>query len=193
MTVSFKLLLITDWSRPRCEELVREALKAGPGIAVQHRHHGVSDRQFYEEALRLKEVCASAPLFINGRLDVALALDAHLHLGERSLVPSDVRHLLPSKLISVSVHPHPDPLPKGEGDILLVSPVFDPISKSAERPAIGIDGFKAFERTTSLPCFALGGITAERAKHFQRVAVIGEVMHADRPAHAAEALLRALE
>ncbi len=81
----------------------------------------------------------------------------------------------------------------GEGDIWLVSPVFDPISKAPERPAIGVEGFETFAATTSLPCFALGGITAERAKHFSRVAVIGEVMHSDRPAHAAEALLRALE
>jgi thiamine monophosphate synthase len=75
----------------------------------------------------------------------------------------------------------------------LVSPVFDPSSKPPERPAIGVDGFMRFAATTSLPCFALGGITAERARHFSHVAVIGEVMHSARPAHAAEALLRALE
>jgi thiamine-phosphate pyrophosphorylase len=195
----FKLLLITDWSRPGCPEIVAEALKAGPGIAVQHRHHGVSDRQFYEEALRLKDVCGSAPLFINGRLDVALALEAHLHLGGRSLLPGDARPLMGRRWVSLAIHlsPHPDPLPaRGEGDVYLVSPVFDPLSKSPERPAIGVEAFQNFANTTPTPCFALGGITAARAallRPVAGVAVIGEVMHAASPAHAAEALLRALE
>jgi thiamine-phosphate pyrophosphorylase len=121
MPLPFKLLLITDWSRVGCAEIVREALKAGPGIAVQHRHHGVSDRQFFDEARALKDVCGDAPLFINGRTDVALALDAHLHLGERSLPLRDVRPLIGKRWVSVSVHPkdacpHPDPLPQGEGE-----------------------------------------------------------------------------
>jgi len=79
---------------------------------------------------------------------------------------------------------------------LLVSPVFDPISKPVERPAIGVERFHAFAASTSTPCFALGGITAARVaqlKPLAGVAVLGEVMHAPSPAHAAEALLRALE
>ena len=100
------------------------------------------------------------------------------------------------RLISAACHPpHPVPLPL-EGDLLLVSPVFDPISKRFERPAIGIDRFHACAASTTIPCFALGGVTAARIpqmKPLAGVAVIGEVMHSDSPAHAAEALLRALE
>lgn len=192
----FRLLLITDWSRPVIE-IVKEALKAGPGIAVQHRHPGASDRQFYEEGLRLKEVCAEAPLFINGRLDVALALDAHLHLTERSLKASEVRPFLKERYLSAAWHPgRPSDLPHTEIEFFLVSPVFDPISKAAEGPALGVDGFQAFARSVELPCFALGGITAKRVPLLgpvAGVAVIGEVMHAHSPAHSAQALLRALE
>ena len=74
--------------------------------------------------------------------------------------------------------------------------MFDPLSKPRERPAIGVDGFRAFASSTTTPCFALGGITAARIpalRPLAGVAVIGEVMHAPSPAHAAEALLRALE
>ena len=197
--LGFKLILITDWSREDCLAQVREALRAGPGIAVQHRHPGATDRQFYEEGLRLKDVCGEAPLFINGRLDVALALDAHLHLTERSLAGADVRRLLGSRWMSASCHPapHPGPLPAAqrEGDLFLVSPVFDPLSKPRERAAIGIEGFRACAGSTATPCFALGGISAARIPSLRPlagVAVIGEVMHAPSPAHAAEALLRAL-
>ena len=198
-SLSFKLLLITDWSRPDCVEQIADALKAGPGIAVQHRHPGATDRLLYEEGLRLKAACGDAPFFINGRADLAIALDAHLNLTDRSLRLGDVRALMRDRLISSSCHPppHPDPLPLGgEGDLFLVSPVFDPISKRFERPAIGVERFHAFASSTAIPCFALGGITAARIpqlKPLAGVAVIGEVMHSASPAHAAEALLRALE
>lgn len=198
----FELLVITDWALPDCVARVQAALRAGPGIAVQHRHPGATDRDFYEEGLRLREVCGDAPLFVNGRLDVALALDAHLHLNERALRAREVRSLLPGKLISAACHPaspHPDPLPHGgEGDgvdLWLVSPVFKPNSKRDERAPLGPAGFHAFAERVSTPCFALGGITAERVATLAPVvgvAVIGEVMHAASPAHAAEALLRAL-
>ena len=204
--ISFKLLLITDWSRPGCVEIIKAALSAGPGIAVQHRHPGATDRQFYEEGLRLKDACGDAPLFINGRLDVAIALDAHLHLTERSLSAADVRPFLGSRWLSSACHPGIVSLsPAGERvgeranpdvDLLLVSPVFDPISKPPERPPLGAEAFRTFAASTPIPCFALGGITAARIpslKPLAGVAVIGEVMHAQSPAHAAEALLRALE
>ena len=185
-------MIITDWSMPVLE-ILKEALQAGPGIAVQHRHLGATDRQFYEEAARLREICGNAPLFINGRLDIALALDAHLHLTDRSLLPSDVRPLLGNRWLSASCHPPHQP--RG-ADLLLVSPVFDPISKAPERPELGAHAFRAFAKKSPTPCFALGGITIERMKELgpvSGVAVIGEIMHATHPAHAAEALLRALE
>ncbi len=201
--LTFKLFLITDWSRGDCLSQIKDALRAGPGIAIQHRHPGATDALFYEEGLRLKEICGNAPLFINGRLDLALALEAHLHLTERSLRAEDVRPHLGSRWLSSSFHPSPlpDPLPRGgEGDLLLkdlllVSPVFDPISKPPERPALGVEAFRAFVAQCPLPCFALGGITAARVPSLgpvAGVAVTGEVLHAASPAHAAEALLRAL-
>jgi thiamine-phosphate pyrophosphorylase len=202
MPLPFRLVLITDWALPDCVDRIREALRAGPGIAVQHRHPGATDRQFYQEGLRLKDACGDAPLFVNGRLDVALALDAHLHLTERSLLAADVRPRLGSRWLSASWHPgpHPGPLPaaQGEGDVdlFLVSPVFDPLSKPRERAPLGVEAFHRSAKSTATPCFALGGITAARIAELRPVAgvaVIGEVMHAASPAHAAEALLRALE
>jgi thiamine-phosphate pyrophosphorylase len=190
----FQLIVLTDWSLPDCVARVREALRAGPGIAVQHRHPGATDREFYEEGLRLRETCGDAPLFVNGRLDVALALDAHLHLGERSLEVPDVRPRLPGKLISSACHP-PLQGPPPASDLLLVSPVFKPHSKADDRVPLGAEGFHAQARATRTPCFALGGVTAARVSQLAPlagVAVIGEVMHAASPAHAADALLRAL-
>ncbi len=190
----FRLLLITDWSLPDCVERVRDALTAGPGIAVQHRHPGASDRAFYAEGLALRAVLGDAPLFVNGRLDVALALDAHLHLTEGSLSPADVRPWLPKgRLLSASWHPPGAPRPGV--DLLLLSPVFAPSSKPVDRPPLGAAAFQAFAATAPVPVFALGGLTAARVpllKPLAGVAVVGEVLHAASPARAAAALLDSL-
>ena len=173
-------------------ERIAAALRAGPGIAVQHRHPGATDRQFYEEGLRLKHACGDAPLFVNGRLDLALALDAHLHLNERSLRAADVRPHLGSKWISAACHPPTEPQPGV--DLLLVSPVFKPTSKADDRTPLGVRAFHDFARSAPASCFALGGVTAARVLSLvpvAGVAVLGEVMHAASPQHAAQALLRA--
>lgn len=172
--MNFRVIVITDWSRPDCLEQVRAVV--GPGIAVQHRHHGASDRQLFEEGLRLRAAIGSAPLFVNGRVDVALALGAHLHLHEHALAVADVRPLLGrGALISASWHA--PSLPRTGVDLLLVSPVFDPLSKPAERPALGVEGYRAARAAAKgVPVFALGGLTVERARSLGEVdgvAVIG--------------------
>lgn len=188
--IPFRVLVITDWSRPDCVDRVRAAVSAGPGVAVQHRHPGATDRVFFEEALRLREVVGEAPLFINGRLDVALALGAHLHLNEGSIAPEDARRHLGTRWISASWHP---PAPPRTGvDVLVMSPIFTPHSKPADRPPLGVEGFRRFARGVDVPVFALGGLSADRARDFERVAVIGEVMHSVDPAGATRALLRNL-
>jgi thiamine-phosphate pyrophosphorylase len=176
---------------------VKDALRAGPGIAVQHRHPFATDRQLFEEGKRLKDAIGDAPLFVNGRLDLALALDAHLHVTESSLAAPDVRPLLNGKWVSSACHPDGDGEPDPTGvDLWLVSPVYKPNSKTDDRLPLGVERFQAFARQAPIPCFALGGITAARVPDLRPVAgvaVIGEVMHADSPAHAAEALLRSLD
>ncbi len=190
----FQVILITDWSLPDCVERVKDALRAGPGIAVQHRHPQATDRQFYEEGLRLKEVCGSVPLFVNGRLDIALALDAHLHLTSKSLRAADVRPHLGSRWLSASCHPEFQS--KIEADLLLVSPVFTPISKPVEHRPLGVEGFRLFAQSCGTPCFALGGITPDNVASLgpvAGVAVIGSVLHASDPARAAKSLLAAVQ
>lgn len=191
----FKLLLITDWSVPDCLERIHAALSVGPGIAVQHRHPGATDRQFYQEGLRLKSVCRGAPLFINGRLDIALALQAHLHLTQNSLRPEDVRPHLGAQWLSAACHPPAVGPP--DVDLLLVSPVFKPGCKPDDpRPPLGPAGFLAFAGSNKVPCFALGGITAARAAEMRGaagIAVMSEIMRAGSVELATRALLGALQ
>lgn len=199
MPLPFRLLLITDWGLDDLPGRVARALEAGPGVAVQHRHPGVSDRQFFDEAVRLADVCraADAPLFVSRRLDVALAVGAHLHLPAYALRVADVRpHLPAGRLVSVAVHDEAEARAAEGAELALVSPVFSPGSKPTDtRPTLGPAGF--FRLAGALPCpaFALGGLDAARATRLPGVAgvaVISSVLAAADPRDAGRALLAQL-
>ena len=76
--------MLTDWSLP--EDAHRAALEAvaalGPDVCIQHRDPGARIRGFLDRARWLAALVerTGAQLAINGRLDVALLLHAHLHL-----------------------------------------------------------------------------------------------------------------
>ncbi|WP_223753800.1 thiamine phosphate synthase [Myxococcus sp. RHSTA-1-4] len=195
-----RLVVITDWRLPpgRLLGALARALEAGPEVAVQHRHPEATGRRFLEEARLLADLCRERgnPLFINGRLDVALLLGAHLHLPAQGAAPEDVRPHLPSgRLISAAVHDMEEARAASGADLALVSPVFAPGSKPGDtRAQLGPDGFQALAAALPCPALALGGITPERAGDVRGAAgfaVISAVLEAEDPAAAARALLAA--
>ncbi|MEW5738272.1 MAG: thiamine phosphate synthase [Myxococcota bacterium] len=197
MTLPFRLVVITDWRLPDLPARVARALEAGPGIAVQHRHPGATDRQFFDEATALAPLCAkaNAPLFVNRRLDVALAVGAHLHLPATGLRVADVRPFLPGKWISVAVHDEAEARDAAGADLALVSPVFPPGSKPEDtRPTLGADGLIRLAQGLP-PTFALGGIDAARLRTLGPIAgaaVISAVLAAEDPRDSAAQLLATL-
>jgi thiamine-phosphate pyrophosphorylase len=192
------LILITDWQipEPRLFEALSSALALGPEVALQHRHPGASDRAFFGEGERLARLCRHSgnPLFVNGRLDVALVLGVHLHLPARGVPAEDARaHLGPAKWISCAVHDAAEARAAAAADIALVSPVFPPGSKATDpRPPLGPEGFAQVARVTPCPAFALGGIGPESAEQVRGAfgfAAISAVLKAPRPDEAARSLL----
>ncbi|MFY2557997.1 thiamine phosphate synthase [Corallococcus terminator] len=195
-----RLVVITDWRLPRERLLgaLSRALKAGPDVAVQHRHPEASARRFLDDARALAALCQARgnPLFVNGRLDVALLVGAHLHLPSDGPTAEDVRPHLPSgRLVSVAVHDAREAQAARGADLALVSPVFAPGSKPGDnRTTLGPEGFLALAAHLPCPALALGGITAERATRLTGAAgfaVISSVLEAEDPAQAARALLAA--
>jgi thiamine-phosphate pyrophosphorylase len=197
----FRLLLVSDWERPDALARLDDALAAGGPVAVQHRHPGATDRRFFDEGLALADVCArrGVPLFVNGRLDVARALGAHLHLPTRAVAPADARPHVAGWL-SAAWHPAEEPEPPRGVDLLVAAPVFAPGSKPGDaRPRLGVEGFhRARTLAAPVPVFALGGVDERslgglrEAGPVAGVAVITAVLAAPSPARAVEALLRAL-
>ncbi|MCY1041786.1 thiamine phosphate synthase [Corallococcus sp. bb12-1] len=195
-----RLVVITDWRLPRTRLLsaLERALEAGPDVAVQHRHPEASGRLFLEEARLVADVCRprGRVLFVNGRLDVALLVGAHLHLPASGPSPRDVRpHLPDGRIISVAVHDAQEAEAATGADFALVSPVFAPGSKPGDtRTPLGPEGFQTLADRLPCPALALGGMTPERARTVPKawgVAVISAVLEADDPREAARALLDA--
>ena len=211
--LTFRLYLITDRHVLKggdlitaCENALSGAL---PGtVALQLREKDLPARELYELALRLREVCmrAGAPLFVNERVDVAIAAGADgVHLPFNSIGVSMARRLFgPEKLIGVSSHSPPDVsgAAREGADFAVFGPIFDPISKPATGPAWGASGLEAACRAGAIPVFALGGITPERASALfaspdatarpAGVASIGSIFGADSPAIATAAMLAAM-
>lgn len=175
---------------------MERALEAGPEVAVQHRHPEAPVRQFLEEARLLAELCRARgrALYVNGRLDVALLVGAHLHLPAYGLAVEDVRpHLPEGRRVSVAVHDAEEARRAAGADLALVSPVFSPGSKPGDtRPTLGPAGFLALAARLPCPALALGGMTPERARQVPEAAgyaVISSVLEAADPLEAAREML----
>ena len=198
-----RLIVITDWAMGERALLaaLEEVLALGSAVAVQHRHPSAAGREFLREGRLLAERCQhfGVPLFVNQRLDVALLLDAHLHLPSRGPDVGDIRpHLPVGRWISAAVHDEEEANRAKGADLALVSPVFPAGSKPDDRRvALGPDGFARLANRLDCPAFALGGVDPERARLLPAaltggVAAISAVLRVERPAEAARALLESL-
>ncbi|MCX6604398.1 MAG: thiamine phosphate synthase [Acidobacteria bacterium] len=124
-------------------------------------------RELYARALAALAAAPHKKVLINSRLDVALAAGAHgLHLPPHSPAPSAFRRITPPGfLIGVSCHTLEElRQAESEGaDYVFFSPIFQPFSKPGYHPGLGLAALRQACSATTIPLFALGGITAENA------------------------------
>ncbi len=197
---ALRLHLVTDAALcgPRGVEAVVAAAVRGGATCVQLREKQLDTRSFVERARALKALLAplGAPLIINDRLDVALAVGADgVHVGQSDLPPEDVRRLMPHALIGLSVE-NPEQVRAAADmpvDYLGVSPVFSTPSKLDTAPALGLEGLRAMRALTDLPLIAIGGIDLNNAAQVlaagaDGLAVVRALCAAPDPAAAAQAL-----
>jgi thiamine-phosphate pyrophosphorylase len=138
-------------------------------------------------------------VIINRRVDVALAIEADgVHLGRGALPCAAVRALLgPAALIGLSTHDPAEAAGAGaEVDYLHLAPIFDPRSKPAEGPSLGLPALREAARC-GRPVFAQGGLDAARARSAVTsgaagIAVTGEILMSDDPGRATAELRAAL-
>ncbi|HEX5724986.1 MAG TPA: thiamine phosphate synthase [Longimicrobiaceae bacterium] len=199
------LVVVTDPGVPAgrtVPAVVRAALRGG-APAVQLRVKEGSARELVElaGALRAETRAAGALLFVNDRVDVALAAGADgAHVGENDLPVAAARRLSPPGFLLGVSAATPEAARRAErdgADYVGVGPVYATASKADAGEAVGVERVAAVAAAVRIPVVGIGGITVASAGEVARagaagVAVISAVMRADDPEAAARALLAAV-
>lgn len=202
LAARLRLVVITDptLAAPRTVvEVVRAAVEAG-APAVQLRNKGQSARELLTVGRELRSItrAAGALLFVNDRLDVALALEADgVHVGPDDLTVAAVRAVAPpgfligrsADQLSVARQAVED-----GADYIGCGAVYATTTKGDAGEVIGLDGLDAVARAVNVPVVAIGGITVARAAEVGRtraagIAVVGAVMAAGDVAGVVRTLL----
>ena len=185
--------------RADLEDVARAlAIAGGANLALHARGRALTGLEHYELASRLTAY-APACLFVNDRLDIALALNAvGVQLGTGSLPVSAARRVRAAWWIGKSVHDLAEAdAAKAEGaDYLLVGPVYATASHP-DRAPLGLETLGRISEL-GLPVIAIGGIDPARARHAKAAgaygaAAIRALWDAEDPAGAGRRMLEELQ
>lgn len=165
MAIDFKLYLITDRKQTKLPlpEAVRLALKGGVR-AIQLRERDLPVRELLALAQEIRTLTREfhAQLFINDRVDVAVAVDADgVHLGHQSIPPEAARKIVGRKmLIGVSTHnlEEAQAAEQGGADFITYGPVYLTPSKAGLGVPVGPESIKNIVNSINIPVYCLGGI-----------------------------------
>ncbi|MES2304352.1 MAG: thiamine phosphate synthase [Gemmatimonadota bacterium] len=193
-----RLLLVTDDAvlagrdpMPLCEAAV-----AGGVTAVQLRLKAVDDRTLAGLARRML-AALPVPIFLNDRLDVALAVGAAgVHLGADDLAPALARRLVPPGFVIGASVGSVDEVARGEAaDYWGVGPLHGSSTKHDAGAALGWDGARSLAVLSGArPCVVIGGVRPEDVAiaseaGFAGVAVVSGILMAEDIAAAARGYL----
>jgi len=191
--IDFKLYLITDRKivvrYTSLVAAVKEALKGGVK-AVQLREKDLDTRELLKLAYKMRELTEkyNAKLFINDRLDIALAAGADgVHLAQNSIPIEAVKKVVKHKLIiGASTHSLKEAVTaeRAGADFITLGPVYRTSSKVKYGRPIGLNVLKKVSVKVEVPVFAIGGIKSNRIETAQKagaygVAMISEIFAAD--------------
>jgi thiamine-phosphate pyrophosphorylase len=183
-------------------DAVHAALRAGaPAIQLRHKDAGSGELLGLAQELLPPIRAANALLFINDRVDVALAAGADgVHLGPDDMPVAAARRIAPSLLIGYSTD-DPGAARRAEHDgasYIGCGAVFGTTTKPGladER--IGLDRLREVVRAVSIPVVGIGGIGVHNVAGVREtgaagVAVVGAVMGAGDPEGVVRRLLGSL-
>jgi thiamine-phosphate pyrophosphorylase len=184
MDIDYSLYLVTDRSflgSQSIEKAVEEAIKGGVTV-VQLREKNLSTREFYNLGLRLKTITSyyKVPLFINDRVDIALAIDADgVHLGQSDMELNIARKILgKDKLIGISTE-NLSQAKQAEldgADYIGVGAVFYTSTKNDINKPIELEGLKEICSNIKIPKIAIGGININNLKEIFRAGADGAAL-----------------
>jgi len=198
--IDYTLYLVTDRElmfAESIEKCVEQAILGGCTV-VQLREKTASSKEFYETALRVREITSrlNVPLIINDRVDIALAVDADgVHIGQDDLPYDKVRHILGyDKIIGVSASNLDEALTANNigADYLGVGAMFATGTKT-DANLTSIDELKLIRENINIPIVVIGGINRETVPLFKGtgidgIAVVSAIVSQNDEAKAAQEL-----
>ena len=198
--IDYSVYLVTDRRNKTDEEflnIVEEAIKGGTTI-VQLREKTASTKEFYDLALRVKEITSryGVPLLINDRIDIALAVDSEgVHIGQDDMPADIAREIIgEDKILGVSASTVEE-AKKAEidsADYIGSGAVF-PTATKDDADSVSKDELKEIVDSIDIPVVAIGGITVENASTLKSsgiagFSVVSAIMSAEDPKEASEKL-----
>jgi len=173
--IDFNIYLIGDKNIFGDEKDYLEALDkcfdSGIG-AFQLRQKDISVKEFFKLGEKIRVILKKYPdikLFVNDRVDVALALGAYgVHLNKNSVPISVVKERIKGIKIFYSSHSSEEAKKAEEAgaDFVTFSPIFKTKNNGFEQ---GTDVFKKVLKLLRIPVFALGGINENNLSEIKGV------------------------
>jgi len=198
--IDYTLYLVTDrelTAAASIEECVEQAILGGCTI-VQLREKTASSREFFQTALRVKEITTrlKVPLIINDRVDIALAINADgVHIGQEDMPYETVRRIIgKDKIIGVSAGNLAEALLAANmgADYIGVGAMFTTDTKT-DTSLISIEELKRIRSEVNIPIVAIGGINKNNVlllggTGINGIAVVSAIVSQKNPAEAAREL-----
>ncbi len=187
----YSMYLVTDEKSCNGKDFYKcidESIKGGVKV-VQLREKNMSTREFYERALKLKDICKKnkVPLLINDRIDIALAVDADgIHLGQSDMDISKARELLGNdKIIGISAKTIEEALEaqKNGADYIGIGAVFATSTKK-DTKIVELSVVEEVKKRLHIPVLAIGGISVNNVDKLSNtnvdgICVISDILNSD--------------
>lgn len=200
--IDYSLYLCTDrrlMTSPTIEASAESALRGGTTV-IQLREKDCSSREFYELGLRVKKITEryNAPLIINDRVDIALAVGAAgVHVGQGDLPCKVVREMVgPDMIVGVSAATLEEAVRAEEdgADYLGVGAMYATATKTDTRP-VSMEELLKIRAAVKIPIVVIGGINKQTLGNFKGtgvngLAVVSAIVAQPDPEAAARELLR---
>jgi len=178
--VNYKMYLVSDRDILKGRDLLvslEEAILGGVSI-IQLREKNISSLEFYEMAIRVKELTQkhNIPLIINDRLDIALAVDADgVHIGQSDLPARVARKLLgQDKILGVSTAniKEAEQAVKDGADYIGVGALFPTKTKLNTR-CVTLEELSNIKNKIVIPVVAIGGINEKNIYFLKKTNIDG--------------------
>ena len=178
--IDYSVYLVTDRRNKTDEEflnIIEEAIKGGTTV-VQLREKTASTKEFYELALKVKEITSryDVPLLINDRIDIALAVDSEgVHIGQDDMPADIAREIIgEDKILGVSASTVEEAkkAEKDSADYIGSGAVF-PTATKDDADSVSKEELKEIVDSIDIPVVAIGGITVENANTLKGSGIAG--------------------